>query len=54
MPSWNEIFDSVQTNNAIENKKKEYFKKLINHTQRNCIVYYSCWQQSRVFKHHLI
>lgn len=45
MPSWNEIFDSVQTNNAIENKKKEYFKELINHTQRNCIVYYSCWQQ---------
>lgn len=37
MPSWNEIFDSVQTNNAIENKKKEYFKELINHTHNGIV-----------------
>lgn len=45
IPSWNEIFDSVQSNNAIENQKKLFFKKLIEHTGRNCIVYFSCWQQ---------
>lgn len=45
MPSWNEIFDSVQTNNALENQKKTFFKQLFEHTGRNCIVYFSCWQQ---------
>lgn len=45
MPSWNEIFDSVQPVNAIENQKKKFFKTLIQYTKRNCIVYYSCWQQ---------
>lgn len=45
MPSWNNIFTDVQTYNAINNKKKEYFKLLTDYTNRNCIVYYSCWQQ---------
>lgn len=45
MPSWNEIFDSVQTNNALENQKKSFFEQLVEHTGRNCIVYFSCWQQ---------
>lgn len=45
MPSWNEIFDSVQTNNALENQKNSFFEQLVEHTGRNCIVYFSCWQQ---------
>ena len=45
MPSWNEIFDSVQPVNAIENQKKKFFRSLTQHTKRNCVVYYSCWQQ---------
>lgn len=47
MPSWNEIFNDVQSINAITNKKKEYFKLLTEYTNRNCIVYYSCWQQKQ-------
>lgn len=47
MPSWNNIFSDVQTLNAINNKKKEYFKLLTDYTKRNCIVYYSCWQQKQ-------
>ncbi len=45
MPSWNEIFDDVQQDRAIETKKKEYFGKLQEITQRNYVVYFSCWQQ---------
>ena len=45
MPSWNVLFDSVQPVNAIENQKKVYFKNLTGYTKRNCIVYFSCWQQ---------
>ena len=45
MPSWNEIFDSVHPVNAIENQKKKFFRSLTQHTKRNCVVYYSCWQQ---------
>lgn len=45
MPSWNVIFDSVQPMNAVENQKKKFFKALTQHTKRNCVVYYSCWQQ---------
>ena len=45
MPSWNEIFDNVQTSNALESEKRKYFQKLTNHTGRNCIVYFSTWQQ---------
>lgn len=46
MPSWDAIFNSVQTMNAIEAQKKEYFDQLTQHTGRNCVVYYSAWQQS--------
>ena len=45
MPSWTDIFNSVQPVNAIEQKTKLMFKNLINYTKRNCVVYYSCWQQ---------
>lgn len=45
MPSWNKIFDNVQTSNALESEKSKYFQKLTNHTGRNCIVYFSTWQQ---------
>ncbi len=45
MPSWNNLFDSIQPVNAIENQKKKLFKTLTNYTKRNCVVYYSCWQQ---------
>lgn len=45
MPSWNRLFEDVQPLNTIANKKKEYFDRLTNYTKRNCIVYYSCWQQ---------
>lgn len=45
MPSWNAIFDSVQSNNAIEDNKKKYFAKLKKLTGRNYVVYFSCWQQ---------
>ena len=41
MPSWNEIFDSVQTNNALENQKKSFFEQLVEHTGRNCIYGFS-------------
>lgn len=47
MPSWNDIFNDVQSINAITNKKKEYLKLLTEYTNRNCIVYYSCWQQKQ-------
>lgn len=45
MPSWNELFDGVQPINAIENQKKKFFAGLTKYTKRNCVVYYSCWQQ---------
>lgn len=45
MATWNEIFDSVQTVNALEEKKKYYFKKMKQYTKRNIIVYFSSWQQ---------
>lgn len=47
MPSWNKIFDSVQQNNVIEEKKKLYFNNLQEITGRNCVVYFSCWQQQQ-------
>ncbi len=46
MPSWDTIFNSVQTMNAIEEQKRIYFEKLTQHTKRNCIVYFSSWQQN--------
>ena len=46
MPSWDAIFNSVQTVNAIEAQKKTFFENLFNHTGRNCVVYYSAWQQN--------
>ncbi len=45
MANWNEIFESVETLNALEEKKKNFFKKLKAHTKRNTIVYFSSWQQ---------
>ena len=45
MANWHEIFESVQTVNAIEEKKKLYFKKMKQYTKRNIIVYFSTWQQ---------
>ena len=45
MPSWNNIFDSVQPTNAIEERKKNYFGELQSLTGRNYVVYFSCWQQ---------
>ena len=46
MPSWDAIFNSVQTVNAIEAQKRQYFDQLTQHTGRNCVVYYSAWQQN--------
>lgn len=45
MPSWNAIFDSIQPMNAIECQKKKFFSNLVHYTKRNCIVYFSSWQQ---------
>ncbi len=45
MPSWNELFDSIQQDRALEEKKKTFFKDLQAITGRNYVVYYSCWQQ---------
>ena len=45
MPSWNDIFNSLQQNNVLEETKKSYFADLVKYTDRNCIVYFSCWQQ---------
>ena len=47
MPSWNTLFDSVQQDKAIEEKKKVFFQKLQNITGRNYVVYFSCWQQQQ-------
>lgn len=45
MANWHEIFESVKTLNALEEKKKYYFKKMKQYTKRNIIVYFSSWQQ---------
>ena len=45
MANWHEIFDSVETLNSLEEKKKNYFRKIKMYAKRNTIVYYSAWQQ---------
>jgi ClpP class serine protease len=45
MSSWNEIFESIQPMNTLEKVKKEIFNEYISYTNRNIVVYYSCWQQ---------
>lgn len=47
MASWNDIFNAVQPLNAIEEKKKQYFNSLCRLTKRNCVVYFSAWQQKQ-------
>ena len=47
MPSWNTLFDSVQQDRALEEKKKVFFQKLQELTGRNYVVYFSCWQQKQ-------
>ncbi len=47
MPSWNELFESVQQDKALEEKKKEFFRNLQSITGRNYVVYFSCWQQKQ-------
>lgn len=47
MPSWNTLFDSVQQDRALEEKKKEFFRRLKDLTGRNYVVYFSCWQQQQ-------
>ncbi len=47
MPSWETIFNSVQPMTAIESQQKNYFDKMVKHTKRNCIVYFSSWQQKQ-------
>ena len=45
MSNWNDIFNSIQPLNALEELKKDYFRKLTQYTKRNAIVYFSAWQQ---------
>ena len=45
MASWNDIFESIQSLNALEKIKKEFFDEYYKYTNRNLIVYFSCWQQ---------
>lgn len=47
MLSWNTLFDSVQQDRALEEKKKGYSKTLQDLIRRNCVVYFSCWQQQQ-------
>lgn len=45
MPSWGEIVSRVESNESIDDIRKEYLKKVSEVTGRNTIAYYSGWLQ---------
>lgn len=45
MATWHEIFNKIDTGNALEELKKQFFNDLHKETNRNVVVYFSAWQQ---------
>ncbi|MBS5492892.1 MAG: ATP-dependent Clp protease proteolytic subunit [Sutterella wadsworthensis] len=45
MSSWGTVLQTVQQQNAFDTLRKDYLRKLVRHTHRNVLTYYSGWLQ---------
>lgn len=46
MANWNQVLGEINSHNSYDVLRKEYLRKIAEHTKRNVMIYYSGWLQN--------